>query len=135
MEYWLNLESKYYDGHSGCNYVKWNVTQCTAHQACERLSFLWIEVPFYRESVVYIFRYIDSSNLIENDHNFVFLTIKYQLSNTLSHVCFEKMPRNWENAHRCRALTLPKNSFFFYLFFAKLQLFLPPVLSSRSRFL
>ena len=33
-----------------------------------------------------------------------FVTIKYQLSNTLSHFCFGKMPRNWENAHRCRAL-------------------------------
>ena len=27
---------------------------------------------------------------LENDHNFVFLTIKYHLSNTLSHICFEK---------------------------------------------
>ena len=33
MESWLNLESEYYDGHSGCNYVKWNVTQCVAYYA------------------------------------------------------------------------------------------------------
>ena len=33
-----------------------------------------------------------------------FLTIKYQLSNTLSPVCFEKIPINWEYTHRCRSM-------------------------------
>ena len=28
-----------------------------------------------------------------------FRVINYQLSNTLSHVCFEKMPRSWEITH------------------------------------
>ena len=32
MESWLNFESKYYDGHSGCNYVnKWNVIHSDAY--------------------------------------------------------------------------------------------------------
>ena len=33
-----------------------------------------------------------------------FLTIKYQLSNTLSQVCFEKMPESWEFTHAWQAL-------------------------------
>ena len=33
-----------------------------------------------------------------------FLTIKYELSNTLNHVCFEKMPRSWEFAHSLYSL-------------------------------
>ena len=34
-----------------------------------------------------------------------FLTIKYQLSNTLSHVCFEKMPTSWEFTHNWSPMT------------------------------
>ena len=33
-----------------------------------------------------------------------FLAIKYQLSNTLKHVCFEKLPRSWEFTHYWRCL-------------------------------
>ena len=44
--------------------------------------------------VLFTFLHLSSPNLLENNHNFVFLTIKYELSNSLSHVCFEKIPRN-----------------------------------------
>ena len=37
--------------------------------------------PFFVKVLFTLF-YINSSNLIENDHNFVFLTVKYQLKNT-----------------------------------------------------
>ena len=52
----------------------------------------------------YIFLHLNSQNLIENDHNLVFLAVKYQLSNTLKHICFEKMPRNWDSAQKLNAL-------------------------------
>ena len=38
-----------------------------------------------------------------------FLTIKYQLSNTLSHVCFEKIPRSWEFTHNWHSLVLARS--------------------------
>ena len=47
-----------------------------------------------------------------------FLTIKYELSsNTLSHVCFEKMPRSWEFTHNWRSLRLKwKGKLFFFAY-------------------
>ena len=53
--------------------------------------------------VLFTFLYLRSPNLIENDH---ILCIKYQPSNTLSHVCFEKMPRSWEITHALNTLLM-----------------------------
>ena len=58
---------------------------------------------------LFTFLHLSSPNLIENDYNFVFLAIKYQLSNTLNHVCFEKLPRSWEFMHKWRCLGMHKN--------------------------
>ena len=52
-------------------------------------------------NVLFTFLYLNSPNLINRKwpQCLFFFTIKYQLSNTLSHVWFEKMPRSWEFAH------------------------------------
>ena len=60
--------------------------------------------------VLLTFLYLSSPKLIENDPILCFLTIKllkYQLRNTLSHVCFEKMPKRWEFKHAWQALVWP----------------------------
>ena len=61
-------------------------------------SLFLSKVPFYHKSVVYILS-LSSPNFIENGHILCFLTIKCQLINSLSHFCFEKMPRSWEFMH------------------------------------
>ena len=61
-----------------------------ACQACVRLRMF---LSFIMK-VLFTFLYLSSPNLIENDYFSCFLTLKYQLSNTLSHNCFEKMPKS-----------------------------------------
>ena len=68
-------------------------------QACVRLRVFLSKVPFDHESLVWFtFLYLSSPNLIGNDQILCFLTIKYHLSNTLSHVCFGKC-REAEKSH------------------------------------
>ena len=56
--------------------------------------------------VLFTFLYLSlsSPNLTGSDHISCCLTIKYQLSNTLSHFCFEKMPKSLEFTHAWQAL-------------------------------
>ena len=67
-------------------------------QTCARLRVLLSEVPFYKESVVYIVYGTPCKLVLRISFKMAsilcFLTIKYQFSNTLSNVCLEKMPRN-----------------------------------------
>ena len=67
----------------------------TAHQAYVRLSFL------LSESVVYIVipTYINSSNLIENDHNFVFFDCKVPTQQHFESRLFLKKCRETEKTH------------------------------------
>ena len=55
-----------------------------------RLRAFLSKFPFYYE-VLFAFLHLSSPNLMKNDHNFMFFDYKVY---TLSHVCFEKMPRN-----------------------------------------
>ena len=54
---------------------------------------LFKEIPVLLHLTSYVLQ-LSSPNLIGNDQNFVFFDMKYELCKTLSHVCFEKMPRN-----------------------------------------
>ena len=71
----------------------------------ENWAFL-SEGPFCHESV-FIHSYILVHQILKEITSiWCFLAIKCQLSNTLKHICFEKMPRNWEFAHEIHSLRL-----------------------------
>ena len=59
-----------------------------ARQVCVRLRIFKAKSRFIMK-VLFTLLYVNLTNLKENDHNFVFLSIKYQLSNTLSQFCRE----------------------------------------------
>ena len=46
------------------------------------------------ESAAWITSQIKSTFVDFKDHNFVFLAINYQLSNTVDHICYEKLTLN-----------------------------------------
>ena len=60
--------------------------------------------PFYHKSVVIHCYILVHQIWREITSIWCFLAIKCQLSNTLKHVCFDKMPKNWEFAHEIHSL-------------------------------
>ena len=82
--------------------------------SCTENWVLWSEGPFYHESVV-IHSYILVHQIWQEITSiWCFLAIKCQLSNTLKHVCFDKMPRNWEFALEIHSLFQLLNWSVFY---------------------
>ena len=60
----------------------------------------------------------NSPNLIENDHNFCFLTIKYQLSNTSNATSVLKKCRETENSHTLGSPWFDKRTWYISFSFA-----------------